>query len=302
MVIAIIGVLIAILLPAIQQAREAARRAQCRNNLKQLGLALHDYHDIYRRLPPAKLIGSETRCQPWIVGNSLSWRTMILSFIDQNAVYNQLDFSYWYTDPAFGCSQPPGVLKAGGTVLPAFLCPSDPTAVMHSGWAGTNYAGAVSVGTSHPQPGLTQTCTNAAPWHGDNTGGLSYTGRKLSEFTDGTSQTILVGEVFRGKSFFNLCPNADLTGLRCSQWVEESGYCGVDGSRSPNHLLRDEVDWAEPNTVGQSGARPISSAHAGGANVLFADGSVQFLSSSVNLSGLRTLFSPDGNDTPPPEL
>ena len=83
-VIAIIAVLIALLLPAVQQAREAARRTQCKNNLKQMGLALHNYHSTASIFPSAKVFDTnKSQCQGWIYGNSMSWRVMILPYIDQ---------------------------------------------------------------------------------------------------------------------------------------------------------------------------------------------------------------------------
>src|SRR5713101_2624318 len=91
-VIAIIAVLVALLLPAVQQAREAARRSQCKNNLKQIGLALHNYHEMAQMFPPSKIFGP-TSCNGWIRGNSLSWRVMILPQMDQAPLFNTINFS-----------------------------------------------------------------------------------------------------------------------------------------------------------------------------------------------------------------
>lgn len=131
--------------------------------------------------------------------------------------------------------------------------------------------------------------------HGDNTGGLAYKGRKIAQIVDGTSNTIMVGEVFRRKSFFNLCANADQTGLRCHRWYEESGWCGADTSRGPNNAIRDEVDWTDENTTGQGAPRPVSSAHTGGTHVLMGDGAVRFASDNVDLNVWRAAGSADGN-------
>ena len=91
-VIAIIAILVALLLPAVQQAREAARRSSCKNNLKQLGLALHNYHDVHRVFPPAQLRGrnSSTGIE---YGNAASWGAMLLPFIEQAPLYDQMNFS-----------------------------------------------------------------------------------------------------------------------------------------------------------------------------------------------------------------
>jgi prepilin-type N-terminal cleavage/methylation domain-containing protein/prepilin-type processing-associated H-X9-DG protein len=293
-VIAIIAVLIALLLPAVQQAREAARRAQCKNNLKQLGLALHNYENTHRRFPPAKIFDtSVSQCQAWIYGNSLSWRVMILPYIDQASVYNQINMNEWIE-----CRTGAGTLNQfKGLAMPALFCPTDPTVQIVGGQAGTNYAGLVASGKGSTFPSPQGSCGNSPPWHGDNTGALAYQGRKIAEIADGTSTTILAGEVFRGKSFYNLCAGADVTGQRCHRWYEESGWCGADTARGPNSTIRDEVDWTDENTSGQSGARPVSSSHTGGAHVLMADGAVKFASNNVDVQGVwRAAGSAAGND------
>jgi len=304
-VIAIIAVLIALLLPAVQQAREAARRTQCKNNLKQIGLALHNYASTYNNMfPPAKIFDSNvSQCQAWIRGNSLSWRVMVLPFNDNAPMYNQINFSEWIQCRTF---TPSTIDPIRTKVLPAYYCPSDPSEPQFNGQGGTNYAGLtasgfnpspISSGVPSPNPPIQGSCgLNSNVWHGDRSGGLGYAGTKLAQITDGTSNTILAGEVFRGKSFYNLCEGRDYTGYRCHKWYEESGWCGADTSRVPNHPLRDEVDWVDETTVGQSGSRPVSSAHTGGAQVLMADGSVRFASNNVDWQVWRGAGSARGNE------
>ena len=146
------GILAALLLPAVQAAREAARRMQCSNNMKQIALAIHNYESVYKSLPPAYTVDSE--------GNKLhSWRTLILPFLEQNAVYSRIDFSKsWdHSDNAFALE----------LQVPTYMCPSSSLPKGH-----TPYLAIVD-----PQsvfPGETQTT--------------------FSQITDGTSNTVMVYE------------------------------------------------------------------------------------------------------------
>ena len=303
-VIAIIAVLIALLLPAVQQAREAARRTQCKNNLKQIGLALHNYLATATMFPPAKIFDQNaSQCQGWIYGNSLSWRVMLLPYADQAPLYNGINFNEWLECRT---ANPSTIQPLRNKVMPALYCPSDPTDILQNGNAGTNYPGFVSAGTNAPNPPAQGSCGGSGlAYHGDNSGALSYKGRRVAQISDGTSNTVMVGEVFRGVSFFNLCANSDLTSQRCRYWIEESGYCGADTSRVPNsagtrlaggQTARDEVDWNDENTGGQSGSRPASSSHTGGAHALLADGSVKFVSNNIDLNVWRAAGTASGND------
>ncbi len=132
-VIAIIAILIALLLPAVQQAREAARRSQCRNNLKQLGLALHNYHDNFKMFPLSQL-GGVTGQSDW---RGHSAQTMILPYIDQAPLYNRYNMDVWaWWDTGKG---PPND-AAGGAAhakIPAFRCPSNGS--IANGRPGNNY-------------------------------------------------------------------------------------------------------------------------------------------------------------------
>src|SRR5438270_5363122 len=129
-VIAIIAVLIALLLPAVQQAREAARRSQCKNNLKQLGLALHNYHDTFSKFPLNRVGGRNPNATfPATFGN-VSWLAMLLPNIDQAPLYNLINFSDQTNQPRCiigdGTNGQPGNLVARRTAVPGFLCPSNP--------------------------------------------------------------------------------------------------------------------------------------------------------------------------------
>src|SRR5688500_8224867 len=112
-VIAIIGILVALLLPAVQAAREAGRRSQCQNNIRQYGLAIHNYHDVYRALP----IGLTNRY--W------TFQSMVLPYLEQKNVYELIDYSYAGDCFSYGASRP-AALDPGNRVVPVDQCPSDP--------------------------------------------------------------------------------------------------------------------------------------------------------------------------------
>ena len=293
-VIAIIAILIALLLPAVQQAREAARRSTCRNNLKQIGLALMTYEGTNKTFPQAKVFSAnDVQCQSWIAGNGLSWRVMILPYVDQTPLYKGINFNEWIECRTL---TPSTIDPIRNRILPGYFCPSDPTSEIVGGQAGTNYAGMTAAGKGHPNPPVSTGCGGSGLSHGDNTGGMAMKGNRIKDFTDGLSATVFVGEVFRGKSFFNLCAGADQTGSRCHRWYEETGWCGADTSRAPNSRIRDEIDWNDTDYWSIGGARPVSSAHVGGAHALLADGAVKFVSNSIDLGTWRAAGSAKGGE------
>ncbi|MEX0824675.1 MAG: DUF1559 domain-containing protein [Pirellulaceae bacterium] len=151
--IACAGILVGLLLPAVQASREAARRMQCSNNMKQIGLALHNYHDTYRSFPPAFTVDES--------GQRLhSWRTLILPYMDQQALYSQIDLDKPWDDPA---NQ-----RVAGTAVPAYRCPS----------------------TADPQPTTTTYVAVVDP-AGVFSGSQAV---KIQEIVDGTSNTVMVVE------------------------------------------------------------------------------------------------------------
>ncbi len=340
-VIAIIAVLIALLLPAVQQAREAARRTQCRNNIKQLGLALHNYHDTHNVFPPYKTWNNGTDCpgggNSWTNQGGYSWRVMILPFIDQGPAYSLINFTNHHSQAA--C---PGSTSSWGTidnkVIPGFICPSDPTPAMIGSAAGTNYAGVVSASA---QSKLSFTTTSGmipaerlkAFFQMDNVGATRVT---LTDLRDGSSNTIAVAEVFRGRrtavrgsGTFGLDANG-----RCYRWMVEGG-CGVTGTLGrggqlgsmsggfeasggnpgghlqlgstvgmtgdggPNDNRADQVTWNGENDEGvHDGFRPASSSHSGGVHVLMGDGSVRFASNNVDSNVWNAAHSRAGGEVP----
>ena len=166
-------------------------------------------------------------------------------------------------------------------------------------------AGIVDSGTNAPLPTANGTCgaTGVDPYDGNPAttgirGAMYYRGHNIADLTDGTSNTVMVGEVFRGKSYWNLCGNSDLTGFRCFSWVEDSGFCASDTSRPPNSKIRDEVDWADSMVWSVGASRPVSSKHSSGAQVLMADGSSRFVSENIDYKTWRAAGSTGGGEVP----
>jgi len=271
-VIAIIGVLIALLLPAVQQAREAARRMECTNNLKQLGLALHNHHDTFNALPPSSTyedMDPQRRHQH-------SWSAKILNYIEQPALYdlvwNQAGrHAAWMSDDEKAIVNQP---------LDAFQCPSDvadPRLVWeaHSGTAASwgpqgsksNYLG---------NGGIIATWgggADAAKGSRTTKGAfvkLSKEGLGFNDFTDGLSNTFMVGE--GGGKALNPDDELKMPGV----WLAT-----VNPRNAQFEILR--TTQVKLN----SGERPaFGSFHPGGGNFLFCDGSVHFISETVNSNPL----------------
>ena len=325
-VIAIIAILIALLLPAVQQAREAARRTQCKNNLKQIGLALHNYHDTYGFFPPGRTRNSYSGIvSGWYTGN-IGWLPRILAQIDQAPLFNRIDWNIGYgtssTDGDDGAndwfpnpSDPNRVPGARRQVIPAFRCPSDPGDGQvtwidpngvkvsgrrsNGGYAPTNYVG--SVGSDAR---LRNFSSNPGPrgLFGNN----SRYG--VRDILDGTSNTLAVSECVIG---FPKLP------------VNESGsipnaVCPTSGSIDGSSTRQRGNSWfysyfpqstmfstlVGPNNsrtydCGVNSDRALSAArslHEGGVQATLCDGSVRFISENIDLQTWANLGDrSDGN-------
>ena len=169
-VIGIIALLVALLLPAVQAAREAARRTQCRNHLKQIGLALHNYHEAHRVLP----LGN-------VPGTYFTFQSMILPQLEQTALYNKINFSYGGTCFDWKLSFPPDQ-DPGKIRVPVYYCPSDPNSDTQVETDSGVHIPVNYLGVSGSSP--------------SSFDGALYSGSKtsLTSFTDGTSATLMLGE------------------------------------------------------------------------------------------------------------
>ena len=291
-VIAIIAVLIALLLPAVQQAREAARRSQCKNNLKQMGLALHNYHDVYNKLP----IGTR-----WPT-SAPNWRIGILPFLDQAPLYNQLNFSSTFSNSG---------AYSGNTVLQNLLiqvykCPSSPLSGLSTAVAGN----VAPPGMTHDYVGIagatdTTITSGCSPQH--RYGGITCVNGLLTanynyglrDVTDGASNTIVIGEqsgtinnvdyranYYGGWGGFTLdmATTATYASWTSSTDAWGTGITTIRYSPNPKTAAGGTDEVYDLNTA-------LTSYHVGGIHALMADGAVRFLSDNLQYSTLANLGS-----------
>lgn len=319
-VIAIIGVLVALLLPAVQAAREAANRMSCSNNLKQLGIALHNHHDTHKRLPP----GGLNDVAPVGTGGGSwgsSWMVFILPFVEQGPLYDKFTFtgnSGWG-----GASATNNYNAASNAGISFYFCPSSPlNNTATSPFTGSNITGPTYVGISGAVPGLIPGYNETRVYNptgsaGCCSGGIAGGGGtlvpgnaklKFASLTDGLSNTLVVSE------------NGDfITTQDGSKRDWRSGglhsfLIGWHNSTPPNGATTDArtfnmttVRWpindkkgrsqgsaGWPNAPGNCGAvgvcdnastnLPLNSAHPGGVMGLMGDGSVKFISETTAMS------------------
>lgn len=297
-VIAIIAILISLLLPAVQQAREAARRTQCRNNLKQLGLALHNYHDVFLTFPFGVLADDDWNT----IGASTGWGwpAYILPYIDQGNAYNQIDFTLPMVDPSNTSAAQVQNTEVIANAIPTVLCPSDVT---------PSVAPTVGVETVYQQA-VTSYAGNAGAFNGAQNGndsqrsnGFFYSNWlgtpagqriRIRDVLDGTSNTVLLAEHAARSSEFDEGTDTGhgTTGVTPRhRWYgamgEDLGGSGRPIGGGENRLVVEGSRQINPPltlSVGQR-RRSVSSEHTGGAFVTFADGSVQFLSENIENTG-----------------
>jgi len=319
-VIAIIGVLVALLLPAVQAAREAARRSQCTNNLKQIGLALHNYHASAGVFPmgasknPKNGAGDSD-----LIWSSWSAQSLLLPYLEQKPLYDAANFAWGmnpYGDPCFAFNS-----TVANTIVNGFLCPSDPNSAKPN--INSYFA---SVGTTSDF--MTADCwggVNTACRPTGSTGLFTYfQSYGVADCTDGTSNTIayaesltgkpLVGNLYRGNSTRGIAdPGAVMQDVSTKPAVVLQGLQAcADGFKAGKKIADNKGQlWAfgartytlfqtiqTPNDsqypfgscqfgcddcgLDQSWSVAASSQHPGGVNVLMGDGSVKFIKDSVN--------------------
>jgi prepilin-type N-terminal cleavage/methylation domain-containing protein len=319
-VIAIIAVLIALLLPAVQQAREAARRTQCKNNVKQLGLALHNYHDTVSRFPYSSI-----GCPPLTASNFAghTWNEFVLPYIDQAPLYNQINFNNHITDSVSG--NPTNLSLINNKHFGFQSCPSNPysggvTAAGGAGWdngcSGPDTAGnpcngytaspmcyVPSAGGSRSSPwlGVSPDCTAGAGTYCDmpnssmqatdpsQVSGMFSNGivsLGIRDMIDGASNTILLGER-RGElsvwgGMFSVNVHVLVTNMKINS--PNMNTTGASPGTNPTGLDQYKVSMG------------ASSYHTGGAHFLMGDGAVRFISNNIDFATYNYLGNrADGN-------
>ncbi len=352
-VITIIGILVSLLLPAVQAAREAARRLQCSNNVKQLGLALHTYHTSFRRFPPSSVwkangtFSTANIDQPNNAQLFENWVIMILPQLDQGPLANTFDLTQPITSNTPNGSAPTkNNQTARGTNLAIMLCPSDtynrtpfngsasPSGLSSNcgdGWARGDYGANASLGL--------MTADGSDDFYDGadltrSTGGWNGTGSRflrgvmganaslsLDEIHDGTSNTIMIGEIRSGLTAFDCRGIWAMGGGPSALWGH--GYFGDDDGPNCNNLNADNMQtcsdvctalggasnvalagmacWSGNGSNNETGPRSL---HQGGINTCFADGSVHWISDFIQLGVGGNTWPPpfDVGALPPPQF
>jgi prepilin-type N-terminal cleavage/methylation domain-containing protein/prepilin-type processing-associated H-X9-DG protein len=279
-VIAIIAVLAALLLPAVQQSREAARRMSCKNNLKQIGLAMQNYQDAHQVFPPGYL-----SAQPYVDGATdtapgFGWATFILPFVEGGNLYSATNFNLPLQDP-----QNAPVIQSG---VPTFLCPSD---IVENVPFPVPDAFGNTVALAAPTSYMA-CCGNDDSDTTDETGnGIFYRNSSTSpaDITDGLSTTIMGGE--KAWSNANGIWSGAMSGavlLRGTLNPCAPNVAGITNPASTLVLSHAHLNNALADPDGGAGLDDFSSQHPGGSNFVFADGSVHFIHSI-------TANNPDGS-------
>jgi prepilin-type N-terminal cleavage/methylation domain-containing protein/prepilin-type processing-associated H-X9-DG protein len=283
-VIAIIGVLVALLLPAVQAAREAARRASCTNNIRQLGLALHNFHDVMGQFPAGR--------DPW--PTPFSTHARLLPYLEQENLQNLIDYSQSTSQGA----------NAAAAAMPVklFLCPSDSSEgrVPGSSFGGCNYVANVGTGVN-----------NGDYVTGD---GVFLLNQPIGfrNLTDGSSHTAAFSESLLGdgqttptkpqRQAVQLSGSAATTTSACGSgpWIGTRGDRWINGGYLAtlyNHFYPPNTTaWDCLNSSNNFGLKAARSLHPGGVNLLLCDGSVRVVTDSITLAAWKAIATRDGGE------
>ncbi len=310
-VIAIIGVLIGLLLPAVQKVREAASRMSCQNNLKQLGLAFHNYHDTYGTLPPGmrstRDINPPTNAPPG--GGILAWPPFLFPFIEQGNIPYDMNHNLGVNSPTNQANN--------RFVIKLLLCPSAPPVdgrfAANNGAAPTDYVTWVfAAPANHPflinTTGSPYFAAGVVPTDPLTPGLLAINpgrvgdalGHPLTAATDGTSNTLLLVECGGRPQVYNKRALVS-TATATAAWGQQRSnlfFQGTDPARPP--LANGTYVKPGPCAINCTNNNEPYAFHNGGMNAVFADGSVRFLTESMPLYVLHLLYTRNAGEVNPP--
>lgn len=304
-VIAIIGVLVGLLLPAVQAARESARLSSCSNNLKQIGLAMIAHHDAKRSFPSGFVVTGTalplSSSASWPYSNlwdnlrfsdkAPAWGSFVLPYLEQQEIYDQLVFTGTssYGSQTVQSKAPAYVHKRA---LPCYSCPSDVLPKRRNNWSWlqdefgpSNYVG--NYGRTFETRGQGTGATNAS--------GIFFVNSTVSikQITDGTSKTFMVGEIgteqrhydYYGTNWNDLDGQGAGTWAGLPQWVKMDGMVLRDVHAShPLNVLLPTATINNGNPSGEGDQDGFGSRHRGGANFVFCDGAVRFINQEIDSS------------------
>jgi prepilin-type N-terminal cleavage/methylation domain-containing protein/prepilin-type processing-associated H-X9-DG protein len=290
-VIAIIGVLVGLLLPAVQKVRAAAQRTQCVNNLKQIGLALHNFHDVNRHLPSGYIASAPSGDPNFATAPGWGWAPFILPYLEQAALYERLQGAIESNTPITD----PSVAAPIQRRVSQFVCPSDvipdDAFTVYSLAGNTSYPLVYNEGA--PGTVVAAACSYAASCGRDedsDADGITGSGvfycnsqTRLTDIKDGTSCTILIGErawSYASGVWIGAIPNCAMTFGPLNPATKLVGGMGNSPIYAPPMLVQFHVHLINPSTDLDGGLDDASSLHGGGVNVLLADGSVHFILST----------------------
>ncbi len=313
-VIAIIGVLIALLLPAVQSAREAARRAQCTNNLKQIGLAMHNYHSSNGGFPPPKIWPGSGRLNPGGLALNTTGFVMILGHLEQQAMHNAYNFSQTSCNSVYkNNTQVIGNYQVNTTVTSALLsvynCPSDEQATTKTYQPNTlthysmyearrcNYVFCTGWYTDYDSPGQ-QNYRSPRQYQGVFYMDLSSS---VGDIKDGTSNTTMVGESPQEHissvygPYWGVGTHTSTCGTVRPPFYQAKPYPShVQWMPNANYHPATQAPTYNPRKLGY--AWTMGSHHSGGLNMLFADGSVRFIKNSISAATWWAINTRDGKE------
>ncbi|MCS7272314.1 MAG: DUF1559 domain-containing protein, partial [Gemmataceae bacterium] len=288
-VIAIIAILIGLLLPAVQKVRGAAARASCLNNLKQLGIALHHFHDVHGVFPAS----GWTMAGPGNpAGRYVGWRPLLLPYVEQENVQKLYDFTvHWWEGTNLAAASVPIRLfvcpatPERGSVTAAVAKPPRPAMTFPQPLAPTDYEAIMGVQPTSINPHLGNSFYNSA----NRFAVMSRNSRvRMTDITDGTSSTIMVVEAAaRPLVYRNGRPHPHLSNDQGISWADSEGPFSLDGASADGQQEGCGLPCSRAMN-GKNDNEPYSF-HSGGAQFLFADGHVEFLRESLPLTTLAAL-------------